>query len=96
MLALISFINRSVEFGGFADDDEYDEEIGVFMEKAGPGFTLPANICDLDPAITALYLGACNLSGMNFCAQYQCRKLALGELFAVDLVSFIYHAYIYC
>ena len=33
------------------------------LEAAGPGFTLPANIGDLDPAIRALILSNCNLIG---------------------------------
>ena len=39
---------------------------GVCVEEAGPGFTLPANIGDLDPAITRLDLGHCNLTGAQF------------------------------
>ena len=32
---------------------------------AGPGFTLPADIGDLDPAITELELSECNLTGLK-------------------------------
>ena len=41
---------------------------GMFPDLAqtSPGFTLPANIGDLDPAITELVLRRCNLTG-SFC-----------------------------
>ena len=35
----------------------------VDMEKAGPGFTLPADIGDLDLSISDLILYGCNLTG---------------------------------
>ena len=37
--------------------------LGLDVIKAGPGFSLPANIGDLDPAITDLNLSNCNLIG---------------------------------
>ena len=40
----------------------------VSMKRAGPGFTLPANIGDLDPAVTKLSLRECNLIGALFYA----------------------------
>ena len=84
MLALISSIRRSEEYGGGRND--------VDMDEAGPGFTLPANIGDLDPAITELYWGRCCLAGMNFWAQFQHRYITFGELFsvAVKALSRIY------
>ena len=94
MLALISFIRRSEEDGGGANDDDEYTGNHVTMFKAGPGFTLPANIGDLDRAITELNFRWCSLTGMNFGAQ--CRFIAPRELYsaAVELVSDIYHAYI--
>jgi|LauGreSBDMM110SN_4_FD.fasta_scaffold180835_1 hypothetical protein len=35
----------------------------VDLNLAGPGFLLPDNIGDLDPAITELDLSSCNLAG---------------------------------
>ena len=35
----------------------------VDLKGAGPAFTLPANIGDMDPAIKELDLGECNLTG---------------------------------
>ena len=91
MLALISFIRRSEEDGGGANDDDEYTGNHVTMFKAGPGFTLPANIGDLNPAITELNLLWCSLTGMNFGAQ--CRFIALEELLsaAVELIPHIYH-----
>ena len=37
----------------------------VDLNAAGPGFTLPADIGDLDPAITAMDLSNCNLKGLK-------------------------------
>ena len=37
--------------------------MSICLNEAGPGFTLPANIGDLDPAIFYLNLSACNLIG---------------------------------
>ena len=39
------------------------DENSFNLRDAGPGFTLPANIGDLDPAITELDLRGCNLTG---------------------------------
>ena len=66
MLALISFIRRREENDGGLEDDYDDEGIDITMFKAGPGFTLPANIGDLDPAIAVLNLYNCNLTGELF------------------------------
>ena len=97
MLALISSIRRSEENDSdLGYNDDYDKCKGnhVRMRGAGPGFTLPANIGDLDRAITELNFRWCSLTGMNFGAQ--CRFIAPRELYsaAVELVSDIYHAYI--
>ena len=45
------------------------------LSKSGPGFTLPANIGDLDPNLTFLNLGGCNLAGALCCADI--RRLSL-------------------
>ena len=37
----------------------------LYINNAGPGFTLPANIGDLSPAITVLNLSDCNLIGVS-------------------------------
>ena len=37
----------------------------VSLYKAGPGFTLPDDIGDLDPTITELNLSECNLTGLK-------------------------------
>ena len=42
-----------------------DEDWIVSLYKAGPGFTLPADIGDLDPAIIRLDLSDCNLKGLE-------------------------------
>ena len=42
-----------------------DEDWIVSLYKAGPGFTLPADIGDLDPAITELDLTYSNLIGVE-------------------------------
>ena len=69
MLAFISFIRLSEQNDGDLEDDDDDEgndddEVyEVTMYRAGPGFTLPVNIGDLDPAIAELHLGGCNLTG---------------------------------
>jgi len=49
VVRLLSFMRRKGKF--------------VDMRRAGPGFTLPANIGDLGPGITELDLGECNLIG---------------------------------
>ena len=45
-------------------NDDDDDRI-VSLHTAGPGFTLPADIGDLDPAITELNLSECNLTGLK-------------------------------
>ena len=40
-------------------------QVMLELEGVGPGFTLPANIGDLDQEITQLNLSGCNLTG-NF------------------------------
>ena len=37
----------------------------VEMDDAGPGFTLPENIGDLDPAVEELDLSSFNLTGIS-------------------------------
>ena len=64
MLALISFIRRSDENGGDeGNGDDDNEGNGVYMADSGPGFTLPANIGDLEPAFNELILQSINLTG---------------------------------
>ena len=43
--------------------DELDD--CLYVDRADPGFTLPANIGDLGPAITVLNLSDCNLIGAS-------------------------------
>jgi hypothetical protein len=38
--------------------------VSLNIDTDGPGFTLPANIGDLDPTITELNLSDCNLTGL--------------------------------
>jgi hypothetical protein len=43
-----------------------DSSFFANLEDAGPGFTLPANIGDLDTTVTVLDLSYCNLTGLYF------------------------------
>ena len=40
------------------------DEKEINLQAAGPGFTLPDNIGDLDPVITDIDLSECNLIGL--------------------------------
>ena len=42
-----------------------DDSSVADLFEAGPGFTLPADIGDLDPTIIILDLFACNLKGLK-------------------------------
>ena len=44
----------------------------ILQQRAGPGFTLPANIGDLDPSITLLDLRRLNLKGNSNCTTFLC------------------------
>ena len=50
VVRLLSFMRRKGKF--------------LNLRDAGPGFTLPANIGDLDPDIRELDLRECNLTGV--------------------------------
>ena len=52
------------------------------LKNSGPGFTLPADISDLDPAISKLDLCCCNLSGFSFSKN---RELAIFVSFTSNI-----------
>ena len=54
----------------------------LFLKNAGSGFTLPANIGDLGPTVSALFLSECELIG---CAEYTQTQSVLGQPFMIKL-----------
>ena len=62
----ISEDSEDGSFYGSEDESDEEDDAELYLEKAGPGFTLPANIGDLDPAVTVLDLSYCNLTGLYF------------------------------